>query len=97
LKFSPDGSKLAVTTHEGKIWLFDVHNDFAQIGKVFGKTTSFITQIDWSLDGELVRTTDASYELLYYTVSDGKQQTAGASAYKDTEWATHNVIYSFQA
>ena len=26
LKFSPDGSKLAVTTHEGKIWLYDVKN-----------------------------------------------------------------------
>lgn len=72
MKFSPDGSKLAVTTHEGKIWLFDVQNQFAQIGKEFGKTTSFITQIDWSIDGEAIRTTDASYELLYYTVADAK-------------------------
>jgi len=29
--------------------------------------------MDWSLDGELIRTVDASYELLYYTAADGKQ------------------------
>lgn len=64
---------------------------------MFGKTTSFITHIDWSMDGELLRTVDASYELLYYTAVDGKQNTSGKTAYRDTQWATHNIIFSYQA
>lgn len=96
MKFSPDGSKLAVSTHEGKIWLYDVLNSFAKL-RMFGKTTSFITHIDWSMDGELLRTVDASYELLYYTAVDGKQNTSGKTAYRDTQWATHNIIFSYQA
>ena len=48
LKFSPDGKHLAVGSHDNKIYLYSVP-DFRQVKK-FGKSSSFITHIDWSQD-----------------------------------------------
>ena len=66
LKFSPDGTKLAVTSHNDRIFMFNVPN-FTEF-KAFGKSSSFITHLDWSMDSQNIRTNDASYELLYYSV-----------------------------
>ena len=48
LKFSPDSTKLAVTSHNDRIFMFNVPN-FKEF-KVFGKSSSFVTHLDWSLD-----------------------------------------------
>lgn len=69
LKFSPDGSYLAVGSHDNKIYLYSVPA-FERV-KVFGKSSSFITHIDWSLDSSAIRTNCGSYEILYYTIPDG--------------------------
>lgn len=68
LKFSPDGKYLAVSGHDNKIQMFTVP-DFKKPSKAFGKSSSFITHLDWSLDSQHIRTNDGSYELMYYTVS----------------------------
>lgn len=78
LKFSPDGRYLIVGSHNNYLYLFEVPN-FDKPVSVFGKSSSFIQHIDWSLDSSNVRTNDASYELLYYSIPDGKQLTSGAS------------------
>lgn len=67
LKFSPDGKHLAVGGHDNKIQMYSMP-DCKKAGKAFGKSSSFITHLDWSLDSKNIRTTDGSYELLYYTV-----------------------------
>jgi len=60
--------------------------------KRFGVSTSFITHLDWSISSDVIRTNDGSYELLYYSIPDGKQNKNGASAYRDTEWATNSCV-----
>jgi microtubule-associated protein-like 6 len=49
LKFSPDGNRLAVGSHDNFLYLFDLKAD-AMTMKKFGKSTSYITHLDWSLD-----------------------------------------------
>jgi microtubule-associated protein-like 6 len=49
LKFSPDGKYLLVSSHNNFSYLFEVPN-FDKPVKVFGKSSSYITHIDWSLD-----------------------------------------------
>jgi microtubule-associated protein-like 6 len=71
LKFSPDGSKLVVSSHNNRMFLWDVP-DFSKAPRVFGQSTSFITHLDWSLDSGSIRTNDGSYELLYYDVKSLK-------------------------
>lgn len=49
LKFSPDDKYLLVTSHNNRMYLFEVPN-FEKPIKVFGASSSFITHVDWSLD-----------------------------------------------
>lgn len=91
LKFSPDSKFLAVSSHDNFIYLFEAPN-FSKEVKRFGVSSSFITHIDWSIASDVVRTNDGSYELLYYTIPDGKQNKNGASAYRDSDWATNSCV-----
>ena len=61
----------------------------------FGKSSSYITHLDWSLDSNVLRTNDGSYELLYYDVKEGKQDTSGATAYRDEKWDSHTCVISW--
>ena len=94
LKFSPDGSKLAVGSHDNFIYVFDVLNA-AMTFKKMGASSSFITHLDWSIDSQSIRTNDGSYELLYYDVTTGKQLTTGASQFRDEPWATNSCALSW--
>ena len=47
LKFSPDGRYLCVGSHDNKLYCYSVEGWKV---KKFGKSSSFITHIDWSQD-----------------------------------------------
>jgi WD40 repeat protein len=79
LKFSPDGSKLVVGSHDNFLYLFDMSGQQPTLLRKFGNSSSFITHIDWSLDSKFIRTQDGSYFILYYDVDTGKQIPGGAS------------------
>lgn len=67
LKFSPDGTKLCVSSHDNFLYMFDLAAGVAAMkSKKFGKSSSFISQFDWSADGSAIRTVDGSYEYLFY-------------------------------
>lgn len=91
LKFSPDGKSLAVGAHDNKLYVFSMP-DCKLRGKKFGASSSFITHLDWSLDSSFLRTTDGSYEILYYDVTNGKQLTSGATQFRDEPWATNSCV-----
>lgn len=88
VKFSPSKKFLAYASHDNKVYIHTVHD----MKKKFqlDKSTSFINQFDWSVNADAIKTNDASYEILYYQVSDANasQDTSGATNYKDEEWAT---------
>lgn len=52
VKYSPDGSKLAVGSHDNKIYILDA-NSF-QVLATCQKHNSFITALDWSQDGSAI-------------------------------------------
>eukprot|EP00947_MAST-08B_sp_MAST-8B-sp1_P004425 g4425.t1 len=71
------------------------------------KSSSYITHFDFSADGSVLQTNDGDYELLYYDVarsaaggggsgksaaSIGKHRPDGASAFRDTDWATWTCV-----
>ena len=58
--------------------------------------TSFITQLDWSLDNRLLRSCCASYELLYWDVGVGRQFLSTHDAMEaDTQWQTQTCVLGF--
>ena len=80
---------LAVGSHDNKIYIYNVDNTYSKYC-VFDKHNSFITSVDWSVDGEYIRSVCGAYELLFFNVNTKKQDPSGASNTVSTDWATHS-------
>ncbi|GLE07932.1 hypothetical protein PINS_up018761 [Pythium insidiosum] len=88
IKFSPNGSTLAVGSHDNAIHLYSSSSggDFKK-RKPFAKHNSYITHFDFSSDSKQLQSNCGAYELLFCDVSSG-EQLRSASALKDVAWAT---------
>jgi WD40 repeat protein len=71
MRYSPCGSKLAVGSHDNAVYVYNVTDNYKLIGKCTGGS-SYVTSVDWSLDGKYIRIVNGSYELLFYTAEDCK-------------------------
>lgn len=87
VEYSPDGNWLAVGSHDNKIYVYSVADDYQLVGKCKGHTAA-VTNIDWSLDSTYLRSVCIGYELLFFTVPDCEQDSSGASNTTGTLWAS---------
>jgi WD40 repeat protein len=97
IRYSPDGSKLAIGSHDNFIYLYRTQADgkYKAIGKCRGHS-SFITCIDWSLDCNTIRSVCGAYELLFFNTETAEQWTSGASGTVDTVWADHAAKFGWR-
>ena len=93
IKFSPDGNILAVASHDNRIYLYDVDKGFAPRA-TFSKHNSFVTHMDFSVDGKAMQSSCGGFELLYSDTGTGAHVPA-ASSFRDTKWATWTVPYGW--
>lgn len=93
LEYSPDGSKLAVGSHDNNIYIYDA-SSHALLGKLT-KHNSFIVSVDWSSDSQYIRSVCGAHELLFFTTADYKQDPNGATNTKGTDWATGHAKYGW--
>ena len=93
MTFSPDGSKLAVGSHDNNIYVYDT-SSYKLLGKCT-KHNSFIVSVDWSKDGNFIRSVCGAHELLFFNGNTYAQDPAGASNTKGTEWATNTAKYGW--
>ena len=84
MKYSPDGSTLAVGSHDNVIYLLET-SSYSRRSLCKGHS-SYITHLDWSGDNKFLQSNCGSYELLYWTAK-GKQVTSSSSM-KDVVWNT---------
>lgn len=84
---SPDGTKLAVGSHDNHIYVYDA--SYNCIGKCTGHS-SYITAVDWSEDSKTMRSNCGAYELLFWN-EDCSQDPSGRTNYQNTTWASHTA------
>ena len=65
LKFSPDGSFLAVGSNDGLVDVYAVAQRYKKVGECC-RSASFITHLDWSVDSRFLQTNDGAGERLFY-------------------------------
>uniref|UniRef100_S4RBT9 EML-like second beta-propeller domain-containing protein n=1 Tax=Petromyzon marinus TaxID=7757 RepID=S4RBT9_PETMA len=95
MRYSPDGSMLAIGSHENFIFLHAVSEDgrrYTRLGKCTGHS-SFITHLDWSVDGEFLVSNSGDYEILYW--NRNCRQQLMADTIRDIEWATYTCVLGF--
>ena len=93
IRFSPDGAKLAVGSHDNTIYVYDT-NGYKLTGRLTGHS-SFIVSLDWSLDGSYIRSVCGAHELLFFNVDTLKQDTNGASNTVSTIWHTNTAKFGW--
>ncbi len=93
MEYSPDGTKLAVGSHDNNIYIYDA-TSYEKLGILKGHN-SFITCVDWSKDSTYIRSVCGAYELLFFKTDKYEQDTAGASNTKETEWATGHAKFGW--
>ncbi|TKS67941.1 Echinoderm microtubule-associated protein-like 6 [Collichthys lucidus] len=71
LKFSPDGSFLAVGSNDGLVDVYAVAQRYKKVGEC-SRSASFITHLDWSVDSRFLQTNDGAGERLFYRMPAGK-------------------------
>jgi len=85
---------LAVGSHDNNIYVYDVDSGYKKKCTLKGHN-SYITSVDWSQDSSVIRSVCGAYELLFFDVDSGKQDTGGASATVDTIWATSTAKFGW--
>lgn len=89
VRYSPDGEKLAVGSHDNFIDIYDA-TDYTRLVTCAGHS-SFITHIDWDMSASVLKSTCGAYELLFWDAETGRQMTSGATEMRDAEWATYTT------
>jgi len=87
MAYSPDHTCLAIGSHDNVIYLVDTKS-YKKVTKLTGHS-SFITALDFSIDGSYLRSVCGAYELLFFNVKNKKRDPSGASNTVETTWADH--------
>ncbi|XP_076678877.1 echinoderm microtubule-associated protein-like 2 isoform X5 [Andrena cerasifolii] len=105
VRFSPDGTLLALGSRDNYIYIYQVNEDatkYSRVGRCMPKRirrrrghSSFITHLDWSTDGQYLRSNSGDYELLYWNPGVCRQ-IPQSSMLRDVEWTTHSCVISFE-
>jgi len=93
--FSPEGETLAVACEDGAVFLYAVPDEYELIGRCVRHTTP-VFHLDFSVDGEWIRTNSLAKEIGFFNADDASYQSNLASM-RDIQWATQSCIYSWHA
>mmetsp|Transcript_20952 Transcript_20952/g.63838 ORF Transcript_20952/g.63838 Transcript_20952/m.63838 type:complete len:1077 (-) Transcript_20952:92-3322(-) len=97
LKYSPDGSMLAVASHDQYIDVYMASRGYRHRCRLRGHT-SYLTHIDWSADSRILQSNCGAYEILYWNPSSGQQiRSTKDNVEADTDWATWTCVLGFPA
>ena len=90
VKFSPDGSKLVLASHDCALYIYDISQTSdaysLKLHTKFTKHNAAVVHVDFSANGKYLQSVCNAYELLFSDVSTG--MLIKASELKDIVWDT---------
>ena len=94
MAYSPNGHLLAVGTHGSAIVILDVQHKYKVLSTITSHH-SFLTHMDWSSNGDFLRSNDGAYELLFHSlaVPSAPKQVVSAQHLRDEVWASHTCVF----
>eukprot|EP00069_Balaena_mysticetus_P019095 bmy_11890T0 len=90
LKYSPDGTYLAVGCNDSSVDIYGVSQRYKKFGECVG-SLSFITHLDWSSDSRYLQTNDGNGKRLFYRMPGGKEVT-NKEEIKGVHWASWTCV-----
>nr|XP_029525577.1 echinoderm microtubule-associated protein-like 4 isoform X3 [Oncorhynchus nerka] len=97
MRFSVDGTLLAVGSHDNFIYLHTVSEKgrkYTRCGKCIGHS-SYITHLDWSPDNKFIMSNSGDYEILYWDIPNGCKYIRNRSECKDIDWTTYTCVLGY--
>ncbi|ETV90362.1 hypothetical protein H310_14836 [Aphanomyces invadans] len=95
LKFSPDGKYLAVGAKDNCMHVYDATESYKKVAKCEGHAT-FVSHIDWSIDGYLLQTNSADGEILYWQVHGASvRQITDGMLMRDILWDRWSCVFGW--
>lgn len=98
LRFSPDGSKIAVGDAGREIKVWEIGNDVPVITRKWMSHQSTITTIAWSPEGDRLISGAVDGKLIVWNMNAPRQINEKLAAHPGgvfcVEWTSNNVVYS---
>jgi WD40 repeat protein len=95
LKYSTDGELLAVGCSDGGIYLYSIPDEYDLVCKCVRHNRP-ICGIDFSKEGEWLRSNSVDGELHFFSADDGSYQS-NLSSMRDIAWSSQDCIYSWHS
>jgi len=93
VKYSPEGETLAVGAKDGAIYLYAVLDEFELIGRCV-RHTQPVTNLDFSADGEWIRTNSMEQDICFFNSDDASLQS-NLPAMRDVVWNSWSCVYNW--
>ena len=94
VKYSPNGKYLAVGGVDMLIYIYEVGKNYILKSKLKGHV-SRVCHLDFDNESNIIQSTSSSYDILYHDLNLGKLVQGGASAFKDNDWNTWNIVFGW--
>lgn len=87
---------LSLSPSDGYIDICDATRGYKRIRRCAGHTSG-VTALDWSVDGTVLQSNDASSEIIWWSADTGRQICSSADTVEaDTAWHTWTCCLGFQ-
>lgn len=97
LKYCPKGNFLAVGAKDTFVYIYDLYDNYKRLHVCEGHSSA-VTQLTWSVDGDLLQSNASDGEVLHWSVSHAKgsiKQITDAFLVRDTQWVQWTCVFGW--